>query len=166
MGTTIFCPAVPQTPQPKSGSRVDFSSSPSSHARITFYSFVASTENNNIAGGLHNLRLMLNAPSHLKLRAHKSSEARYAAPLKRCAPPFPLNKYITYVSPIARDAIKFPAVCVAFERGRDAGTWGDDDFMCKSFGRKKKNAGVLLFFFLKEPEPIKKNKKNNTPALY
>ena len=71
----------------------DFSSSPS------FHSFTASTENNNIAGGLRNLRLMWNVRSHLKLRAHKSSKVQYAAPLQRCAPPFPLNKYITYVSP-------------------------------------------------------------------
>ena len=56
--------------------------------------------------------------------------------------------------------IKFPAVHIDFERGRETSTRGEGDFTFKSFGEKKEIYGGVSF--LKEPESIKEKKHTHT----
>lgn len=118
---------------------------------------MALTENNNIAGGLHNLHLMLNVRSHLKLRAHKSPKTQYAAPLKRCAPPFPLNKYITYVSP-SPGMRSNSLLCISplSVGARRFDVRRRRLYVQIFWGKKKMRVFFCCFSFSKEPESIKK----------
>ena len=59
--------------------------------------------------------------------------------------------------------IKFPAVHIDFERGRETSTRGEGDFTFKSFGKKKEIYGGVSF--LKEPESIKEKKHTHTGVV-